>query len=371
VKGTVAALVGPETVTLKEFELPEPGPGDLLLEVVRANVCGSDVHIYHYESPALTRSVLGHEFVGRIAALGAGVKTDFAGVPVTVGDRVVVVYFLACRRCPGCLRGAFNLCSNALRLWARPPEEPPHFTGAFATHYYVDAEQYFYRVPDVLADATAAGANCGLSQMLFALDRAGLRAGQDLVVQGAGGLGLYAAAVGRERGARVVVVEGVPERLELALRFGAHDVVDMREHATTADRVRRVQELLGTDGAHVVLEVTGVPAAFAEAIALAGAGGTVVSVGNLNVGAVNEVPVSPGIITRKNLSILGCLRYDPWYLHEALAFLKRTHDRYPFTELTDRDYRLDEIQEAIERGGARQVARAGVVPAPHSAMGST
>jgi len=135
--------------------------------------------------------------------------------------------------------------------------------------------------------------------------------------------------------------------------------------------VRRVQELLGTDGAHVVLEVTGVPAAFAEAIALAGAGGTVVSVGNLNVGAVNEVPVSPGIITRKNLSILGCLRYDPWYLHEALTFLERTHDRYPFTELTDRDYRLDEIHEAIERGGARQVARAGVVPAPHSAMGST
>ncbi len=370
-KGTVAALVGPETVTLKEFEVPEPGPGGLLLEVVRANVCGSDVHIYHYESPALTRSVLGHEFVGRIAALGAGVKTDFAGVPVTVGDRVVVVYFLACRRCPGCLRGAFNLCSNALRLWARPPEEPPHFTGAFATHYYVDAEQYFYRVPDVLADATAAGANCGLSQMLFALDRAGLRAGQDLVVQGAGGLGLYAAAVGRERGARVVVVEAVPERLELARRFGAHDVVDMREHATTADRVRRIQELLGTDGAHVVLEVTGVPAAFAEAIALAGAGGTVVSVGNLNVGAVNEVPVSPGIITRKNLSILGCLRYDPWYLHEALAFLERTHGRYPFTELTDRDYRLDEIQEAIERGGARQVARAGVVPTLHSAMGST
>jgi len=360
--GTVAALVAPESIALKQFKLTKPGPGALLLEVIRANVCGSDVHIYHYESPALTRSVLGHEFVGRVAAVGQGVTSDYAGVPVSIGDRVVVVYFLACRRCPGCLRGAFNLCQNSLRLWSRPPEESPHFTGAFATHYYVDAEQYFYRVPDTLTDATVAGANCGLSQVLFALDRAGLRAGQNLLIQGAGGLGLYAAAVGRERGARVVVVEGVPERLELARRFGAHDVVDMRRHRSTFDRAQRVRELVSSDGADVVLEVTGIPAAFSEAIELAGAGGTVVSVGNLNVGAANEVRVSPGMITRKNLTVLGCLRYDPWYLHRALAFLERVRGQFPFDELTDRDYRLDEIDAAIQRGEAKQVARAGIVP---------
>lgn len=361
-KGTVAALVGPETVELKQFELPKVEPGGLLLEVLRANVCGSDVHIYHYESPALNRSVLGHEFVGRVLELGEGVTTDYAGTPIAVGDRVVVVYFLACRRCPGCLRGSFNLCQNALRLWSRPPEDAPHFTGAFATHYYVDPQQYFYRVPDVLSDASVTGANCGLSQMIFALDGAGLGPGQTLVIQGAGGLGLYAAAVGRERGAEVVVVDSVPERLELARRFGAHDVVDMRQYATPANRLRRVQELLGGDGADVVLEVTGVPSAFAEALGLAAAGGTVTSVGNLNVGAGTEVLVCPGMITRKNLRVMGCLRYDPWYLHKALAFLERVRDEYPFDELTDRDYGLDEIDEAIERGEARQVARAGVTP---------
>jgi len=362
VKGQVAALVGEEKIEIKEYDVPEPGPGAVVLEVARANVCGSDVHIYHYQSPLLQNSVLGHEFVGRIHALGEGVTTDFAGQPVKVGDRVVVVYFLACRRCPGCQRGEFSQCRNSLRLWSRRPDEPPHFYGAFATHYYVDPEQYFYRVPDGLSDATVAGANCGLAQMLFALDRIGLRSGENLVVQGAGGLGLYAAAVGRDRGAQVIVVDAVDERLELARAFGAHDVIDMKRHSDVADRVAEVQRITGSDGADVVLEVTGVAAAFAESVELAGVGGRVASVGNINVGAGNEVLISPGLVTRKNLTIRGFLRYDPWVLKTALEFLHRTQGRFPFEALTDRDYRLDEIADAIEQGAHRRVARAAVVP---------
>lgn len=361
-RGQVAALVGPETVELKEFDVPAPGSGAVVLEVTRANVCGSDVHIYHYESPALRNSVLGHEFVGQVQALGAGVTTDYAGEPVAVGDRVVVVYFLACRRCPGCLRGEFSLCRNSLRLWARPPEDAPHFYGAFATHYYVDPEQYFYKVPAELSDETVTGANCGLAQMLFALDRIGLREGESIAVQGAGGLGLYAAAVARDRGARAFVIDAVPERLALARGFGADDVIDMGEYPTTGDRVARLQELTGSDGADVVLEVTGVAGAFAESLELAGIGGRVASVGNINVGTGNQVAVSPGLITRKNLTIRGFLRYDPWYLHKALEFLQRTHTAHPFEKLSDRVYGLDEIEDAIQRGATRQVARAAVVP---------
>ena len=85
----------------------------------------------------------------------------------------------------------------------------------------MNPDQYFFAVPDELDDVIVAGANCGLSQMLFALDRTRLAAGSTLVVQGAGGLGLYAVAIAKERGARVVVVDGVRERLELATRFGA------------------------------------------------------------------------------------------------------------------------------------------------------
>ncbi len=120
-------------------------------------------------------------------------------------------------------------------------------------------------------------------------------------------------------------------------------------------------ELTGGQGADVVLEVTGVSAAFTESVALARVGGEVVSVGNLNVGEGFEVAISPGIITRKNLRVQGVLRYDPWYLHRALEFLLRTQERFPFEALTKDAHSFDDLADAIRDGESRSVARASIV----------
>ncbi len=361
--GKVAALVGPEEVAVKEFEVPEPEAGAVVAKVRRANTCGSEVHIYHFHHPLIRECVLGHEFVGEVAALGEGVTTDYAGEPVEVGDRITAPYFLTCRKCPACLRGDFNLCQRAYSFWSQPPEKEPHFTGAFATHYYVQPDQYFYKVPDGVPDEVVAGANCGLSQVLFGLHQVGLSSGDSLVVQGAGGLGLYAAAVGADMGAQVIMVESIPERIELARRFGAENIVDMQEHATPDERAERVRTLTRGYGADVVLEVTGVPAAFVEAVDMARPGGKVVEVGNVNIGKEHEVSFAPGLLTRKMLGVRGFVRYHPWYLHRALRFLERKHRDHPFDELTDREYTLEEAGEAIQREEARQVARPAIVPA--------
>jgi threonine dehydrogenase-like Zn-dependent dehydrogenase len=363
VKGKVAALVGPEEVEVKEFDVPEPEPGAVLVKVRRANVCGSEVHIYHFHHPLIRECVLGHEFVGEIAALGEGVTTDYAGNPVRVGDRVIATYYLTCRKCPACLRGDFNLCQRAYAFWANPPEKEPHFTGAFATHYYVHPDQYFYKVPDNVPDEVVAGANCGLTQVLFGLHQVGLTAGDSLVIQGAGGLGLYAAAVGSDMGAQVLVVEGIPERIELAKRFGAESAVDMREHETAGERVEQVKALTDGYGADVVLEVTGVPAAFVEGVGLARPGGTLVEIGNVSVGEEHEVSLAPGLITRKMLRVQGFVRYQPWFLHRALRFLERKHRDHPFDALSDREYGLEDVGEAIEREEGKKVARPAIVPA--------
>lgn len=360
-QGRVAAVIGPREYEVKEFEVPDPAPGAIVLKVRRANVCGSDLHMLHGDSPALREAVLGHEFVGEVAALGDGVTHDNAGRPVAVGDRVVPVYYVTCRRCGPCLRGDFGMCANSLREWSKNPENAPHFFGGFGTHYYVNPDQYFFTVPDALDDQIVAGANCGLAQMIFALDRTKLGAGSTLVVQGAGGLGLYAVAVAKERGARVIVIDGVPERIALAERFGADEVIDLRALGTVEERTARVQELTGGLGADVVLEVTGYAPAFTEAIALARVGGEIVSVGNLNVGPAFEVSLSPGVITRKSLLIHGVLRYDPWYLERALDFLVRTHEQYPYEALTADAHPFDELDAAIAAGESRSVARASIV----------
>lgn len=362
-KGRVAALVAPEEVAIKEFEVPEPEPGAVLAKVRRANLCGSEVHIYHFNHPLIRECVLGHEFVGEIGALGEGVETDYAGNPVNVGDRVIAPYFLTCRKCPACLHGDFNLCQRAYEFWSRPAEDEPHFHGSFATHYYIHQDQYFYKVPDEIPDKVVAGANCGLSQVLFGLHQIGLSAGDSLVIQGAGGLGLYAAAVGKDMGAQVIVVEGIPQRIELARRFGAESIVDMQEHDAPEERVEQVEALTGGYGADVVLEVTGVSAAFVEALQFARPGGKIVEIGNVNVGKEHEVSIAPGLITRKNVRVQGFVRYHPWYLHKSLRFLERKHRDHPFDELSDREYTLEDVGEAIEREEAKQVARPAVVPA--------
>ncbi|MGZ4456745.1 MAG: zinc-binding dehydrogenase [Nocardioides sp.] len=358
--GQIAALTGPETVEVKTFDLPPVGPGAVLLAVRRANVCGTDVHQWHYESAALREAGLGHEFVGEVVALGEGVTTDFAGEPVAVGDRVVPVYYLTCHKCPPCLRSEFNLCQNGLAEWKVPPDVAPHFRSGFATHYYVFPGQFFYKVPDVVDDATVAGANCGLAQMLFVLDEVGVSAGDTLVVQGAGGLGLYAAAIAHERGVRVVAIDAVPERLELARAFGASETVCLADHPDSADRVKRVLELTDGVGADMVLEVTGVPASFVEAIELARVGGRIASVGNLNAEAT--VTMTPGLVTRKSVHIHGVLRYDPWYLHKAVAFLARRQHLHPFEAFSDRSFPLADVTEALRAGESRSVARVAIVP---------
>lgn len=360
--GRVAALVGAEEVAVKEFEVREPEPGEVLARVRRANVCGSEVHIYHFHHPLIRECVLGHEFVGEVVALGDGVETDYAGNLVQVGDRIIAPYYRTCRKCPACLRGDFNLCQNSYSFWAKPAEEKPHFHGAFATHYFIHSDQYFYKVPDSIPDKAVAGANCGLSQVLFGLHQIGLSMGDSLVIQGAGGLGLYAAAVGKDMGARVITVEGITERIELAKRFGAEHVVDMQEHSTAEERLEQVQALTGGYGADVVLEVTGVPTAFVEALQFARPGGRIVEIGNVSVGEEHEVSLSPGLITRKMLRIQGFVRYEPWYLHRALQFLERKHKDHPFDELSDREYSLEDVGEAIERQEAKEVPRPAIAP---------
>jgi threonine dehydrogenase-like Zn-dependent dehydrogenase len=363
VKGRLVALVGLETMEIQEYELPAVEPGAALLRVRRANVCGSDLHIYHHLSVALRDIAMGHEFVAEVEQLGEGLTTDSAGAQLNVGDRVVVVYFHTCHRCPACDRGDFNMCANALAAMALPPHVEPHFHGAFATHFYLNPGQYFYKVPDAITDAEVAGANCGLAQVMFALDKIGIHRGQTVVVQGAGGLGLYACAVANSSGARVIVVEREAVRIEMARAFGATDVVDMSVHETAEERAKQVLDLTDGQGADIVLEVTGRAEAFLEAIEFARVGGSIASVGNLNVGDKFELKLAPAVFTRKNLRVHGYLRYDPWYLRYCLDFIAANRERYPFESLSDRVYTIDEIDEAVARSESKQVARAAVVPA--------
>jgi len=353
-------LTEPEEVEIREYEVPEPDPGTVLTTVERANVCGSELHIWRGYHPEVENAVLGHEALCRIDELGEGVETDYAGEPVEPGDLVAPAYFITCRRCPACREGQFHLCENAYEHWSKPPEEPPHFHGTFGTHYLINRDQYFYKVPEELDPGVAAGANCALSQVMFGLDEAGVDYGDTVVVQGAGGLGLNAVAYANERGARTVVVEGVDGRIERAREFGADHVVDFREYDDVEARADRVRTLTDGVGADVCVEVAGVPEAFAEGIHLLRPGGRYLEMGNVNPG--HTTAFDPGLLTRKSIDVTSVVRYDPWYLSKALDFLAANADSYPYGNLLDAEFDLVDVEEALATSDRREVTRATLRP---------
>ena len=360
-KGKVAALVGPRKIEIMEFDLPKPEKGALLAKVLRSNLCGSELHIWNWTHPIIKNAVMGHEMVGEIHEMGEGVESDYDARPVKPGDRIVAPYYVTCRKCPACARGDFNLCQNAYRLWSQPPEKEPHFTGTFATHYYIQADQYFYKVPDALPSDIVAGANCGMSQVIYGIDQARLLNGETILIQGAGGLGLYATAVAKEKGARVIVLDGIAERLDMASDFGADHLVDV-SGLESREIVEKVLGLTNGAGADVVLEVAGVPQAFSEALDMVRVAGRIISIGNVSIGEGHEISIAPGLITRKCAVVIGVVRYNPWYLKKALDFLERTHTRIDYSMMAATEFALEQVNEALLAAEARSVVRPVIVP---------
>ncbi len=211
---------------IREYPIPDPEPGAVVVKVSVANICGSEMHMWRGDMNlgnlgAVLPIVMGHEAVGRVARLGAGISTDSAGQPLREGDRVVWRYFYSCGRCPACLRGHHAECPINV-FYQGPSEAPPHFTGSYADYYYVRPNHTIFRVPDAISDLVAAPANCALSEMIYAMERVSFRFGESIAIQGAGGLGIYATALARDMGAsQIIVIDGIAQRLDLARGVGA------------------------------------------------------------------------------------------------------------------------------------------------------
>lgn len=345
-RGRIMAFAAPgERFQVHEVEVPAPKPGAIIVRVTMAGICGSDLHVWRGEIPNAGMAA-GHEMVGRVAALGAGVDTDSLGQPLHEGDRITYPYFYPCRRCPVCLRGNFAACPNELAR--RPVDEAPHFTGAYADYYYLRPGHHVFRVPDDLSDEMVTPVNCALSQVIYALERAGLRPGDAFVTQGAGGLGLSAIAVARSMGARpIIAIDGQPGRLKLAKRFGADETVSLVDQPDAEERVARVRALTEGIGADVVADFVGMARVVPEGIAMTRNGGTYLEVGNIS--PADEVALRPNTLTRTNKRIVGVLHYNPWAVPAALEFLQRNRSVYPFGEIISHQFPLAEIDEAFAR----------------------
>ncbi|HEY3057685.1 MAG TPA: zinc-binding dehydrogenase [Chloroflexota bacterium] len=363
--GRAAVYVGSgQPFEIRSYPVPEPEPGAALVRITLANVCGSDLHLWRGElDPARRGRALpihqGHEGCGQIAVLGAGVSVDSAGTPLAVGDRVVFAYFFPCGRCRACLNGRSMACPSRMGYRGTSCDVWPHFKGTFGDYFYLWPGHTVFKVPSTLSDDVVVGVNCAMAQVTCGWDLASLAVGETVVIQGAGGLGLYAIAVARERGAgRILVIDGVSERLEVASQFGADDFVDLRDFPTAEARIARVRELTG--GADIVMEVAGFPAIAEEGIQMVAPGGRYVEIGNISPGLVYSA--DPSYWVTQNITIYGVNHYEPRHLRDALDILERTRSKYPYERIVSNRYPLEQINEAFAAQATGSVTRSSLVP---------
>lgn len=353
---------------LREYPIPDPEPDAVLVRVTSAGICGSDLHVWRGDIRIAMMGpgprILGHEMTGQVARLGANVSTDSLGRPLKEGDRIVYPYFFPCRRCYQCLRGQFAACTTK---YPPPPisDNPPHFTGAYAEYFYMKTAAFVFKVPDDLPDEMLTPVNCALSEVIYAFHKVDLRLGDTVVIQGAGGLGVNATAVARDRGAgTIIVIDGVPERLKLAKQCGADVTIDINEAKTPQDRIAQVMGLTNGRGADVVGEFVGLPQAIPEGIAMVRSGGTYLEVGNISLGRTTTI--DPSQLVWGNKTIVSVNMYDPWILPVALDFLGRTRERFPLHQVVSHRYPLEQIDEAFQQaeweGKQTATSRAVITP---------
>jgi len=312
---------------MEDVPVPKPGPQDVLIQVHKTAICGTDIHIYNWDDWSQKTipvpMTIGHEFMGEIAAVGSEVE-DFK-----LGDRVSGEGHIACGHCRNCRAGKRHLCRNTVGVGVNRP-------GSFAEYLSLPADNA-YKLPASLPDDIAAildpFGNAAHTALSFDL------VGEDVLITGAGPIGVMAAAIARRVGARHVVVTDLNDyRLELARRMGATRTVNVGREKL--DEVMR--ELDMKEGFDVGLEMSGSPAALRELLRLMIHGGKVALLGI----PPGETAIDWNQIIFKSLTLKGIYgreMFDTWY--KMIALVESGLDLTPI--ITHR-FEVDAFEQGFE-----------------------
>ncbi|MDD5484322.1 MAG: L-threonine 3-dehydrogenase [Kiritimatiellae bacterium] len=281
----------------EEVPVPEPGINDVLIKIIKTAICGTDVHIYNWDAWSQKTipvpMVIGHEFVGRVERTGSNV-TDFHPGDIVSGEGHIV-----CGRCRNCLAGRRHLCMNTSGVGVNR-------TGAYAEYLCIPVTNVWYADPKIpldtlsIFDPLGNAAHTALSFNVL---------GEDVLITGAGPIGIMAAAIAKHAGARYVVITDVnPYRLELARKMGATLAVDVR-----SGNLKDAQKTLGMkEGFDVGLEMSGNPAGLRDMLTNMCHGGKIALLGILP----PETAIDWNTVIFNGLFIKGIYgreMYETWY----------------------------------------------------------
>lgn len=345
-----------QPLELRCLPTPQPRGAEVLVRVLGCTLCGSDLHTADGRRSTPLPTILGHEIVGEVVALGdAASREDLAGQPLEIGDRVTWSIAASCGECFYCRRELPQKCAK-LKKYGHEAFRPGYeLLGGLAEHCLLLEGTAIVRLPEDLPLAVACPANCATATVAAALRAAGDSRGGNVCVFGAGMLGLTACAMLSAGGAaNVVCVDVNAERAARAEAFGATHVVAPDGLADV------VAPTTGGHGFDVVLEISGSPAAFASGWEALRLGGTMVLVGSVFPAPPVEIALEQ--VVRRNITLKGVHNYAPEDLLAAVEFLAENHARFPFAGLVGPWVPLEEVSRAFDIGRDPGSIRVGVGP---------
>ncbi|MGA8234123.1 MAG: zinc-binding dehydrogenase [Candidatus Acidiferrales bacterium] len=365
VQGVLAAtLVKPGHYEIREYPLPDPAPGCVLVKMEMSGICGTDKHTFQgyvtqYGDRKLEFPIIqGHENVGTIAAIGGNREyKDFEGIPLRVGDRVVVGANVCCGECYYCRHDFPYYCCEKTTDYGNnlSAKNPPHLFGGWSQYMYIVPGSFLVKVPDdlpsevaVLTEIFAVSVGLDRAKQMSSFPSESFRFDDTVVVLGVGPLGMCFLMKARMLGAGTIVAADLSDyRLDFAKRLGADHVVNVGKNSK-AERLHMVRELSGGRGADVVIECAGVPQAVPEALEMLRVGGLLVEAGNFS--DLGEVPISPHRhLCAKNVRILGVGGEEPAAYGPSMRQMARYMTHYPLREFVTHRFGLRDVEAAMQK----------------------
>lgn len=347
-------------IALRRLPTPRPHAGEILVRVTGCTLCGSDLHSFSGRRTVPVPTVLGHEIVGEIIAVGdQEERRDLAGRALQVGDHVTWAIVAHCSSCFYCQNGLPQKCLRGVKYGHEALRPGRELLGGLAEHCLLTPGTALVRLPDDLPLAVACPAGCATATIAAAMEAAHHSRSdarfERLAVFGAGMLGLTACAMARSLGVgQIVCIDPVPERRQRALAFGATRAVAPEDFAAVAAATA------SDFGFDAVLELSGSSAAFDAAWPALRVGGTLVLVGAVFPGPPATAPIEQFV--RRCLTIRGVHNYAPRHLLTAVDFLAAQHHHFPFVDLVTQWFPLTEIAAAFSASEHQAAIRIGVDP---------
>lgn len=326
-------FLGDRQVELRDFPDPKPGPGEVVVAIRAAGMCGSDLRPYHIGQ---SRFVTGHEPCGVVAERGAGVSD----VQAPIGMRVMVHHYWGCGVCKHCRIGYTQMCVKGSRVMGSSAD------GANAEYVLAPAGS-LVPLPDELSFPEGAAIACGTGTAYSALKRLGVSGRDTLAIFGQGPVGLAATQLATVMGARVIAVDPLEERRALARELGADVALD----SSAGSVVDAIRELTHGEGADATLDCTGNAEARANCAKAARPWGRACFVGEQGTATFDMTPD----VIHKQLTMYGSWTFSTVLLAECAQFAvdRRISLRSVFTE----SFRLDEADAAFQKFAARKMGK--------------